>query len=143
MATKAPSTPSELAHHTARWAKTLAKVVITASGGGSTRWRIVAFDGPNGSESRGIVDLIAIRKNHLTDHAKLKRGDLFDLVLIQVKGGSAPDPTRDDIERLIEVKRHHRATDVLLASWKRGRAPTWRRLVRRSWVQIDPKDVFG
>jgi len=40
-------------------------------------------------EWRGIVDVIAIRKDTShSDHELLKSGDLLDIILIQTKGGS-------------------------------------------------------
>ncbi len=56
------------------------------------RWQLVAFNGPHGRESRGIVDFIAIRKDH-REHgqAPFKRGDLFEIVLVQVKGALPRD----------------------------------------------------
>jgi hypothetical protein len=67
----------------------MTKWLITKSGEAGVRWRFVQFGGVTGSESRGIVDILAIRKNHRTIRDGLKRGDLLDIVLIQVKGGSA------------------------------------------------------
>jgi len=74
-----------------------------------------------GSESVGIVDLIAIRKDHKA-HGGFKHGDRFQIILIQVKGGSAAKPTDDDANRLRAVARYHRAQCVLLASWKEGKS---------------------
>ncbi|MBA2438741.1 MAG: hypothetical protein H0V52_10420 [Acidimicrobiia bacterium] len=51
-------------------------------------WEIVNFTGRAGRESAGIVDLLAIRKDHTIDLVK-HRGDYFEMILIQVKGGSA------------------------------------------------------
>jgi hypothetical protein len=61
---------------------------------------VVDFVGPNGCESRGIVDLLAVRKNYAVHDGTLKRGDLLDIVLIQVKGGSASRPAQEDKGRL-------------------------------------------
>ncbi|MFQ5853564.1 MAG: hypothetical protein ACE5JU_23650 [Candidatus Binatia bacterium] len=58
------------------------------------------FPGPAGRESAGIVDLIAIRKDHGTNNNKFKRGDLFEIILIQIKGGGARLPKTNDIRRL-------------------------------------------
>jgi len=44
----------------------------------------------------------------------------LQMILIQVKGGSAPNPTFEDAARLRAVAKRHRACDVLLASWKKG-----------------------
>ena len=53
------------------------------------RWQLVGFPGPAGRESTRIVDLIAIRKDHATVNGGFKRGDLFEIILIQIKGGGA------------------------------------------------------
>jgi hypothetical protein len=69
------------------------------------------------------VDLVAIRKNSKEPSNKLlKRGDLFEIVLIQIKGGSARGPTQDDCRRLREVKRLYRAKDVVQFQWRKGRS---------------------
>jgi len=91
------------------------------------RWQLVAFNGPNGGESRGIVDFLAIRKDH-RDHGKgspFKRGDLFEIVLVQVKGGSADWPNDEDLQRLRAVRRRYRARAVVLAEWEKGTQPTF------------------
>ena len=112
------------AAHTARWATTMTKWLVTKTSVG-TKWQLVEFTGPGGKESRGIVDVLAIRKDHSTPNDGLKRGDLFEIILIQVKGGSAPWPTLDDIDRLRAVATHHRAKTVVLAEWKKGKQPTF------------------
>ena len=61
---------------------------------------LVSFPGPAGRESAGIVDLMAIRKNHAKSKGRFKRGDLFEIILIQIKGGGARRPKMDDIKRL-------------------------------------------
>jgi hypothetical protein len=58
------------------------------------RWQLVGFPGLAGRESAGIVDLIAIRKDHATVNGHFKRGDLFEIILIQIKGGGARCPTQ-------------------------------------------------
>jgi len=83
----------------------------------------VDFVGPNRCESRGIVDLLAVRKNHAVQSDVLKRGDILDIVLIQVKGGNARFPTQEDVERLKKVARYHKAKAVVLSEWKRGKCP--------------------
>ena len=59
--------------------------------------------------------MLSIRKDHRTHDPKIKRGDLFDVVLIQVKGGSVPFPTIEDIARLKEVSKYHRAKAIVLS----------------------------
>src|SRR5262245_110141 len=111
----------ELAARTQRWAVTMTKVRIrqVMSLVPYPRWHFVSFTGPGGRESRGVVDLIAIRKDHKS-YEGLRRGDRFQIILIQVKGGYAANPTPDDADRLRAVARYHRAQCVLLASWKKG-----------------------
>lgn len=99
----------------------MTKWLITHSSKGGVKWQIVSFNGKAGSESRGIVDLIAIRKNHTTAGGGLSKGDIFEIVLIQVKGGTAPFPSENDIARLLLVKEYHRADKAVLAEWKQGR----------------------
>ena len=101
----------KLAEQTQRWAVTMTKVAIRQAVARSPfpRWHFVSFGGREGNESRGVVDLIAIRKDHGTPRKKLKRGDTFQIVLIQVKGGAAAYPTAEDGERLRAVARYHHA----------------------------------
>ena len=145
-------TPSEKAARTAKWAVTMAKVKIRQAVREKPypRWHLVTFDGPKGSESRGVVDMIAIRKNHNTSHGDLKKGDDFQLILIQAKGGTAANPTKKDGERLRIVARLHGAKKVLLASWKKGRATDFFELQTESdpkhddWSPVeDLSKVFG
>ena len=84
------------------------------------RWHLLTFAGPSGSESRGVVDMLAIRKDHSEPPASAKRGDLFQIVLIQVNGGFAANPTLEDGARLRIVAKKHGACGVLLATWKKG-----------------------
>jgi hypothetical protein len=61
---------------------------VTRSARQGAKWQLVGFAGPNGGESVGIVDLLAIRKDHRPKSSRHNRGDCFDIVLIQFKGGS-------------------------------------------------------
>jgi hypothetical protein len=104
---------------TARWAVTMTKVRIRRLVS-RTLWQLVTFCGPSGSESVGIVDLLAIRKDHRKARGKIKRGDALQIILIQVKGGSAAMPTRMDESRLRAVAKMYHARNALVASWKKG-----------------------
>jgi hypothetical protein len=106
------------------------------------KWHVVDFVGPNGYESRGVVDLLAVRKNHSAHDDVVKRGDLLDIILIQVKGGSAPFPTQEDIGRLRRVARYHRAKAVMLSEWKRQKMLQLYLLQRGRWVPVKPHEVF-
>jgi hypothetical protein len=106
---------------TARWAVTMAKVRIRRVVS-RTRWQLVTFYGKSGGESVGVVDLLPIRKDHSEPVGAARRGDALQIILIQVKGGSAAKPTLEDAARLRVVAKKHGARHVLLATWKKGTA---------------------
>ena len=135
--------PGKKAHHTAKWARTMTKWLVTYSRRTGAKWNLVDFGGKARAEACGIVDLIAIRKDHRHDGPGLKRGDLFEMVLIQTKGGSAPRPTPEDVARLSRVARHHSAKAVILAEWRRGETLEVFRLRGTRWVPVSPDEVFG
>lgn len=135
--------PSKKALHTAKWARTMTKWLISFNHRTGAKWNLVDFCGRNGCESRGIVDLIAIRKNHHCKRMGLKRGDLFDIVLIQTKGGSAKRPTKDDVARLIKVAKYHEVRAVVLAEWRRGLTLDLFRLKGSKWLPVSANDIFG
>jgi hypothetical protein len=113
-----------------------------------TRWQLVTFLGPGRGESVGVVDLMAVRKDHRKRLPGMKRGDALQIVLIQVKGGSAAMPTDEDGIRLRAVARRHRAEKVLLATWTKGReARFFRLLPSRSvtlgdWIEVTDLDAI-
>lgn len=111
-----------LVPNTAKWAVTMTKVAIRRACKDNPwpRWHFVSFLGKGGRESTGVIDLIAIRKDHGASASGLKRGDALQIFLIQVKGGSAAKPTAEDAKRLRLVARRHRACGILLAAWKKG-----------------------
>jgi hypothetical protein len=131
------------AARTARWAVTMVKVRIQRIAS-RTRWQLVTFYGKSGGESVGVVDLLAIRKDHGKPVGGIKRGDALQIILIQVKGGSAARPTSEDATRLRTVAKRHRARHALLATWKKGKAARFFRLRRRSanepWAEITNLD---
>jgi hypothetical protein len=112
------------------------------------RWQFVAFPGPAGAESRGIVDLVAIRRDHRPQPGVFEPGDLFEIVFVQIKGGAAAWPTLRDLTRLRAVGRRYRAR-VVLAAWKKGSEPTFYRLKTvssersKAWVEVEAAEVFG
>jgi hypothetical protein len=114
------ASPAQKALRTAKWARIMTKWLIRHSSKGGVKWQVVSFNGKAGQESRGIVDMIAIRKNHAQSAATPHRGDLSEIILIQVKVGGAKFPSQADIDRLVAVKEYHRAEKVVLAEWKRG-----------------------
>ena len=135
--------PGKKAHHTAKWARTMTKWLVTCSRRTGAKWNLVDFGGKTKAEARGIVDMIAIRKDHRHDGPALKRGDLFETVLIQTKGGSAPRPTPDDVARLSRVAQHHRAKAVILAEWRRAKKLELFKLNGTHWQSVLPDEIFG
>lgn len=133
---------SKEAHRTARWARTMTKWLISRNHNKGAKWHVVNFVGSNNSESRGIVDLLAIRKDHRINNSKIKRGDLFEVVLIQVKGGCASFPTGEDIARLKQVSEHHRAKAIVLSEWKPKRRLQLYLLKQKKWIEIKPSELF-
>jgi hypothetical protein len=129
-----------------RRAKALTKRIVTNLAKytrGGTRWQLVEFLGPKGGESSGIVDIFAIRKDHSSQPKPgLKHGDLFEIVLIQTKGGTAPWPTFDDADRMRIVARHYGAKHVVLTVWKKGKKPSLYRLKKSFKRDGDRKDAW-
>jgi len=110
------------------------------------RWKFISFRGDRGGESRGVVDVLAIRKDtSVPTDPKLKSHDWFDIVLVQCKGGASRAPTHDDIQRLRRVAKVYRAKAVLLFESRRGRTAVFKTLPARGddWVVVAGKDVFG
>ena len=133
----------EKASLTARWAVTMTKVRIRQVVS-RTRWQLVTFDGKGGAESAGVVDMLAVRKDHAASSGVIRRGDALQIILIQVKGGSAAKPTFDDAARLRAVKKRHGACEVLLAAWTKGSMPHFYRLRRATasdpWAEVKNLD---
>ena len=151
-----PGSPSARAAKTARWATTITRWAIRFSSTGkragtniAKRWQFVGFAGPNGAESRGIMDILAIRRDHRPTSGMLQPGDLFEIVLVQIKGGTAAWPTPADVKRLRAVQRRYRAKAVVLASWQNGAEPAFFLLKRSNaqgrnpWRPTSPVEVFG
>lgn len=110
------------------------------------RWKFVSFRGPKGRESAGIVDTMAIRRNtRAVARAPLKENDLFEIILVQLKGGSAKKPKLQDRRRLWAAMEHYGALDVVLFTWKKGKGTTYERLDSKlDWQMCkSPKEIFG
>ena len=96
--------------------------------------------------AHGVVDILAIRKDtSLPSDPMLKSHDLFDIVLVQCKGGGARAPTDEDIRRLRRVAKVYRAKAVVLFEWRRGQTTMFKTLPPRGneWIAVAGKDVFG
>lgn len=135
-------TPSEKAAHNGRWAETMFRALVQRV---SDRWEFVSFRGKGGGEWCGVVDILAIRKNSEppTD-AELKRGDVFDIVLVQLKGGGSKVPSRDDLNRLKRVADRYNARAIVLYEWKNAVHSRFKHLDENSeWVEKSAAELFG
>jgi len=130
------------ARRTGKMANTLAKALANRY---AKRWRFVDFLGPKGRESAGIVDIVAIRKcGKPPTMAGLKTLDLFDIILIQVKGGSAPGPTDNDIKRLRLVGNEYHAENIVLFHWQDKKKTAFQKLdAKGEWRDATAADIFG
>jgi len=145
---QAESTPQKKAANTARWAVTMTKMRIRQVLS-KTRWQLVEFRGKGGGESVGIVDLLAVRKHHGKPIIPgTKSGDALQIILIQVKGGSAAMPTPEDGRRLRAVAKRVHARGMLLATWKRGAAVVfsryWTRATKaaKEWTSVSDLEAI-
>ena len=134
--------PPEKAYTTGRWAEIMFRALNTRV---AKRWRFVSFRGVGGGEYRGIVDVLAIRKHtSQPEDSLLKRGDLFDMVLVQVKGGSAQRPSIEDRQRLSEVADYYNAQEVMLFEWYKGKSCRLFKLGQDlEWEPTTGTEVFG
>lgn len=136
------SSAGQKAKRTGIWAKIMTKWFITYSNKGRKKWHFVSFEGRRGGESTGVVDFIAIRRNH---HAKTRlfaAGDRFQIILIQVKGGGSKSPSQKDVKRLQRVKKYHHANRVLLSTWEKGKPIKLHELRGNDWINTTPTKAF-
>ena len=135
-----------------KWAVTMSKVRIRQAVARAPwpRWHLLTFNGPEGGESRGVVDMIAIRKDHGGQYAGTKRGDSFQIILIQIKGGQAAKPTKGDCKRLRRVAKRDGACGILLAKWRKGTSARFFSLspnsdrAKEDWTEVgDLVEFFG
>ena len=92
--------------------------------------------------------LTGIRKNHQKPKAPFKCGDLFEVILIQIKGGGAKRPGKSEIKRLRDAAKYYNARDVVLAEWVKGNQLKFNWLVdyradpKKAWGEVDPGVLF-
>jgi hypothetical protein len=133
-------------HSNEKWSVTMAKVAIrrAVSKAAWPHWQLLTFTGPHGGESRGVVDMIAIRKDHGKPYPGTNRGDTFQIILIQIKAGQAAWPTEDDLKRIRRVAKRHDAGGIMLARWHRGKATEFYSLPigAKDWQEVDNLGKF-
>ncbi|MGH9957547.1 MAG: hypothetical protein ACREBC_10535 [Pyrinomonadaceae bacterium] len=142
-ASRSTSVPAHVkAHTTGRWAEIIFRALSTKV---ANRWQFVSFRGLGKGEWRGVVDVIAIRKDTTQPSGRiLKRGDLFDIVLIQIKGGSPRGPSAEDKLRLREVANQYRARAIVQFQWQRGKTCKFSLLEPSGeWKDCTGTEVFG
>ena len=101
-----------------------------------SRWRLVSFRGRRGGESRGVVDVLAVRRRTRGGaEYGLRSGDLFEFILVQLKGGDAREPSDSDVVRLRTVAGQIGATRVVLYSWKDKARSTYQILDADGWAE--------
>ncbi len=128
------------ASDTGKWAETMCKALGRRV---ASRWKFVSFRGKKGGEWRGIVDALAIRKDTSEPSKKgLKRGDLFQIIIIQIKGGKAKLPSPSDIQRLKLVAAHYRAKHIVLYEWEKGKKSQFK-VWEGSWKPMKASEIFG
>ena len=111
--------------------------------------QFVEFKGREGGESNGIVDLLVVKKNR--DRKKIKNmdcnvNDLLDIIHIQVKGGSAGDPTKAAKKRMLIVSKYYNCRETLLSRWNPAKFSQviFKRLKNNlEWEKVDAKTIFG
>ena len=130
------------AHATGRWAEIIFRALSAKV---ANRWQFVSFRGAGKGEWRGVVDVVAIRKDTSQPSGRvLNRGDLFDIVLVQVKGGSARAPTSEDMRRLRQVAKHYHARAVVQFQWKKAKTCKFSLLQpSNGWKDCTGTEVFG
>ena len=112
------------------------------------RWKFQHFRGKKKRDSRGVVDVLAMRRN-TADPKKppLEANDLFEFILVQLKGGEAPMPLQKDLVRLWAVRDHYDAKDIVL--FERRKSKCTFSVLRKigneefEWVKSDRKSIFG
>jgi hypothetical protein len=93
----------------------------------------------------GVVDLVAIRKSTADPSCHpLRPGDLFDIILIQMKGGSAKLPSLADRERLRAVAESYNARAVVLFEWSKATKAAFSVLTHDlRWEESTCAEIFG
>jgi hypothetical protein len=131
-----------IAQETDRWTEIMLRALSNRV---AKRWRFVSFRGKGQREWRGIVDVLAIRKDtSIPANPLLRRGDLFEIILIQMKGGSARSPSIEEKRRLQEVARQYEARAIVLFQWQRGRRTKFYTLNETlEWQDSTSLRIFG
>ena len=124
------------------------KLQIEITNSSTAKYQFVEFSGPNGGDSNGIVDLLAIKKNRNKKENKkhgLSNADLLDIIQIQVKGRGSLPPKNDDKKRMKKIAKYYKFKETLLSRWdpSKGFFPVFSRLTdQNTWQIVDAKTIF-
>ncbi len=134
--------PHEKAFASGRWAEIIFRALSARV---AHRWRFISFRGLGKGESRGIVDVLAIRKDTSKPaDALLRRGDFFEFILIQIKGGTAAHPSIADRNRLKRVAKRYGAHMVVMFAWRKGVSSQFYKLEPNlDWSPTTGAAIFG
>jgi hypothetical protein len=126
---------------TGKWAEIMCKALGSRV---ARRWKFVSFRGKKEGEWRGIVDVLAIRKDTSKPSRKdLKRGDLFEMIIIQIKGGKAKAPSASDVRRLKLVDAHYLAKHIVLYQWEKRKNSQFKIWEDGDWKPKEAVEIFG
>lgn len=146
MPTVEDAQPTDKVKHTDKWTEILFRALSNRV---ARRWRFVSFRGAKGGEFCGVVDIIAIRKDTAKSNDEvLRMGDLFEIILVQMKGGSADMPTPYDIQRLKAVAERYHAKEVVVFEWRQRGPKTTKTccfsvLEGDTWNPSTAEKIFG
>jgi hypothetical protein len=89
--------------------------------------------------------VLAIRKDTArSGHQLLKSGDLFEIILVQMKGGSTRKPNAAEIQRLRAVAKRYGAKETVLFAWKKREHCRFSKLGRGAeWIPSSAREIFG
>ena len=124
------------------------KLQIERTNSSTAKYQFVEFSGPNGGDSNGIVDLLAIKKNRNKKENKkhgLSNADLLDIIQIQVKGRGSRPPKNDDKKRMKKIAKYYKFKETLLSRWDPSKEffPVFSRLTdQNTWQIVDAKTIF-
>lgn len=109
-------TPVELARDTDRWTEIMLRALSARV---AKRWRFVSFSEKRESRMAWRGGCPSCSKEYLcAQHALLKRGDLLDIILIQMKA-VRPDCRAWMNRTGFELAKYYRAQEVVLFNWER------------------------
>lgn len=137
----ATSRVAPITKRTEGWTEARFRAMTKRIGG---RWTFVSLRGKSGTDSKGVADLVAIRRNlRLPAPHGLAVGDLLDIVLVRLSNADAPRTTPSDVARLRRVARRYAALRVVLHTWTKGAPGEFHLLeARTKWKKVSAAVAF-